>query len=119
MVAIRGAICAQNTKQSIYDSSAQLVSTILDTNNIDTDVVTAIIFSVTADIDVANPATAVRKVLHIDDVPLFCTQEMHVVGSLAHCIRVMVLCDNNLSKADVVHCYLGDACVLRQDLQNS
>lgn len=117
MVAIRGAICAQNSKQSIFDASAQLVSTILDSNNIDIQSITAIIFSTTTDLDVANPATAVRTVLGIDSVPLFSTQEMHVVGSLAKCIRVMLLCNIDIDKSAIVHSYLGEACVLRQDLQ--
>ncbi len=119
MVAIRGAICAQNTQQSIFDASAQLVSTILASNSIDIDTVTAIIFSTTADLDVANPATAVRKELGIENVALFSTQEMHVVGALTSCIRVLVLCDISLPKSQVVHCYLGEACVLRPDLKNN
>ncbi len=118
MIAIRGAICAQNTKKSIFDSTAQLISNIMQCNNIDMQTVVAIIFSTTADLYVANPATAVRKILGESSVPLFSTQEMHVQGSLPKCIRVMILCNCSVSKGEVKHCYLGEASVLRPDLTN-
>lgn len=117
MIAIRGAICAQNNQQSIYDASAKLVSSVLHSNNIDIDSVVSIVFSTTNDIDVANPATAVRKLLGIDSVALFSTQEINVVGSLDHCIRVMILCNSNIDKKDIVHCYLDRASCLRPDLK--
>ncbi len=116
MIAIRGAVCAQNNIDSIYNATAELINTICASNSIVAGNMVAIIFSTTSDLDVANPATAVRTICGIDNVPLFSTQEMHVVGALPQCIRVMVLYNGCIG--NVAHCYIGDASQLRPDIAN-
>ena len=63
MKVIRGAICAQNTAESISENALLLVSIILKRNNLSADSVSAVFFSATADLDACYPATAVRRQL--------------------------------------------------------
>jgi chorismate mutase len=42
-------------------------------------------------------------------------QEMDVKGSLAKCIRVLILCETDKQKDEMVHVYLREARSLRPD----
>lgn len=116
MAAIRGAICAQNTAEDISRCAVELVSVILERNALSTESVEAVIFSATADLDACYPASAVRKQFDLPQAAFFCTHEMNVVGSLDHCLRVLIIADG-ISQSDVRHCYLGRASELRPDLK--
>ena len=51
-----------------------------------------------------------------DDVPLLGAQEAAVEGGLPRCIRVLVHCYSERSRAEVQHVYLEEARALRADL---
>ena len=116
MGAIRGAICAKNTVEDIGQKSLELVSAIINDNGLSLNKIEAIIFSVTDDLDACYPAKSVREQLKLDNVAFMCLQEMKVPNSLPHCIRVCVLVEG-LAQNKCIHCYLGEAAVLRPDLK--
>lgn len=115
MGAIRGAICAENTKQDISAKAIELVAAILERNNLLSDEIEAIFFSATGDLNACYPAKAVREHFAMSNVAFMCLAEMTVSNSLDHCLRVCVFTPVR-SQSDCKHCYLGRASVLRTDL---
>lgn len=114
MRAIRGAICAQNTKADIAEKSVALVQKIFELNALNKDDVTAIIFTATKDLFAEYPAKAVRLALDLPNVAFLCLQEMFVENSLPNCIRVCVFAEG---VGKVTPCYLDGAENLRADLK--
>ncbi len=113
MKVIRGAICAENTAESISNASLQLVQEIMVRNNLSANDVLYVFFTATADLNAVYPAKAVREDL-LPNACFNCAQEMHVAGSLKKCLRVAVFVATD--KTAVKHCYLGEASCLRTDL---
>lgn len=111
---IRGAVCAQNTSESISQNAVDLITEIISKNRIDKAAISAIFFTATDDLDAANPATVVRKTLGLDEVAFMCAQEMHVCGALPCCLRVAVFVQVD-ADTRVVPVYLGKAATLRPD----
>lgn len=114
MGVIRGAVCAENTKEDISDKAVELIAAVLEKNNLSPDDVDAVIFSATNDLDACYPATAVRERYSMSNAAFMCFAEMTVENSLDHCLRVSVFTEK-LSQKDCKHCYLGGAAVLRKD----
>ncbi|MCM1289976.1 MAG: chorismate mutase [Corallococcus sp.] len=112
---VRGAVCAQNTAESISQNASRLIGEILSRNRLENKNVSAIFFTVTRDLDAANPATAVRREFCMDNVAFMCSQEMSVVGMLPFCIRAAVFAETEQSST-LIPVYLGDAAILRPDL---
>ncbi|MBP8613643.1 MAG: chorismate mutase [Firmicutes bacterium] len=113
---IRGATTAtSNCKKDIIEASEELLSQMFVQNSVDSETVACIIFSSTADLDTAYPATAARN-LGLLKVPLFGTQEANVRNGLSKCIRVLMLVNTERTQEEINHVYIGRACVLRQDL---
>jgi chorismate mutase len=52
-------------------------------------------------------------------VPLMCSQEIPVPGSLPRCIRVLLHWNTELPQEEIQHVYLGQAVRLRPDLVKS
>jgi chorismate mutase len=61
------------------------------------------------------PALAARQLGWID-VPLLCTHEIQVPGSLSRCIRVLINWNTNRSQDKIAHVYVKQAVCLRPDL---
>ncbi len=78
--------------------------------------ISSALFTVTADLRSAHPAQAARE-LGWTDVPLLCVQEMPVDASHPRLIRVLVHWNTRLPQHAVRHVYLGQAALLRPDLQ--
>lgn len=115
MGAIRGAICCENTSSSIGSKAIELVREIMTLNKISVCDVEAILFTATRDLDACYPAKSVREELNMPNVAFVCAQEMSVAASIDHCIRVCVFV-SRLIQQECVHCYLGEARALREDL---
>lgn len=118
--AVRGAITAENTKESIQSQTVRVVKEIIEVNNLKLEDFVTIQFSLTKDLVVLNPATALR--LGKDDlpydlssVPLFCTQEAYIQGGLEKVIRVLITGYFGEQKS-LKFAYLDGAKVLRTDL---
>lgn len=112
MKVIRGAICAENSVESISRNAVTLVKEIMSKNSLAPQEVESVFFSTTADLNACYPATAVRTQL-LPNASFMCFQEMQVVGSMQKVIRVAVFADISVEPK---HCYLGETSQLRTDL---
>ncbi|MBB6735749.1 chorismate mutase [Cohnella zeiphila] len=114
---IRGAITvAANESKLILDAAEELVKGIVEVNGIAAEDVACVYITVTQDLDAAFPAKAIRELDGWEYVPLMCSVEIPVEGSLERCIRFMVLVNTDLNQHEMRHVYLGGAQVLRPDL---
>lgn len=113
--AVRGAITVPaDTSEEIRQGTSELLRTLLERNGLAHDDLVSIIFTVTHDLVSDFPAVAAREI-GLANVPLLCSQEIPVVGSMPHCIRVMIHCYAPLDR-QIRHVYLRDARQLRLDL---
>ncbi|GKW44748.1 chorismate mutase [Planococcus sp. NCCP-2050] len=114
---IRGAITVSADKpEEILMETKKLVTEMAMENRIDPDAVASVIISTTTDISSAFPAKAVRTLENWTYVPVMCTHEMDVPGSLPLCIRVMMHVNTEVAQNEIQHIYLNDAVKLRPDL---
>ena len=118
IISIRGAITVkENSVKEIKSATKKLLNEIFTQNNIQEEKVINIIFTVTDDLDVLNPATVARKDFKIDSIPMLCVQEMKIKDGLPKCIRIMIQVYTDLTKEKIKHIYLGEAINLRPDLK--
>lgn len=114
--AIRGAIQVEsNTEEAISQGSKELLTRILQVNELAPQEIISVIFTATADLNATFPARAARE-LGFELVPLLCAVEIDVPGALARTIRALIHCNSSRSPEQIEHVYLGGASVLRQDL---
>ena len=113
--AIRGAISVpRDTGEEIRRCTTELLEAILERNGLASDDLVSIIFTTTHDLVSDFPAAAAREI-GLSNVPLLCTQEIPVVGSMPRCVRVLVHCYVPDDRA-IRHVYLREARQLRMDL---
>ena len=116
MRAIRGATTVDSdTPELIRRATRELLETIVARNDFTSADVISAIFTVTDDLRSEFPAHAARELGWLD-VPLLCTMEIPVPGSLARCIRVLLHIESAKARAEIRHVYLHDARALRPDL---
>jgi chorismate mutase len=114
--AVRGATTVDDdTPQAITERVVSLLSQILDRNHLVEDDLISILFTATEDIVSTFPATAARS-MGLGAVPLICARELAVVGSVPHCIRVMLHVTTERARDEIHHVYLEGAQGLRDDL---
>lgn len=114
--AIRGATTVESdTPEQIRRATRELLETIVARNGITSADVISAIFTVTHDLTSEFPAHAARELGWLD-VPLLCTLEIPVPGSLAKCIRVLLHVESHVPRTGIRHVYLHDARTLRPDL---
>jgi len=114
---IRGAITVeQNEEQPILDATIELLNGIVEVNSFEPEDIASVFVTVTQDLDATFPARAIRQMAGWELVPLMCSVEVPVKGSLEKCIRLMVLVNTEVGQKDVRHVYLNRAQVLRPDL---
>ena len=89
-----------------------MLETIISENNIKTEDMVSVIFTVTPDLDKVFPAVAARK-MGIVDVPLLDMSEPEIDGALKKCIRILMHINSDKQNKDMVHAYLRGATVLR------
>ncbi len=114
---IRGATTVeQDDPDLILAATAELLEKILEGNpGLATDDIASILFTVTDDIISIHPAAAARK-MGWNNVPLLCSTEIPVTGSLPLCVRVLIHWNTDLAQSQVKHIYLNEAVRLRPDL---
>jgi monofunctional chorismate mutase len=113
--AIRGAICAKNSKESIAAATKELLNEIFKANDLEDSMIIAITFTCTKDLNAAYPAAAARE-MGLVNASLMCMTEMDVQGALPGCIRVQILAQmDNIKQDEIKHIYLGKAKALRPD----
>ncbi|MFA1542970.1 chorismate mutase [Actinomadura monticuli] len=114
--AVRGATQIDaDDRDQILEATTELVSEVMSRNELSTDDVISVIFTVTPDLTAEFPALAARK-LGFHEVPLLCATEIGVPGSLPRVIRLMAHIETARPRADVQHVYLRGATALRLDI---
>jgi len=114
--AIRGAIQVDaDTREDVLEGSAELVTAVLERNQLSADDIISILFTATPDLTAEFPAYAAR-LLGLTDVPLMCASEIAVPGSMPRVLRLLAHVETDLDRADVRHVYLRGAAALRSDL---
>ena len=115
---VRGATTASdNSRDAILKATRQLVALMIRRNEIESTDVASAIFTVTRDLDAEFPALAARQ-LGWFDVPLLCTYEIDVPGSLRQCVRVLLHWNTSKSQKEIYHIYTKGAERLRSDLSD-
>lgn len=97
------------------EAVVELVTALMERNELSTDDLISVIFTSTPDLTSAFPAAAART-LGIGDVPLLCAQELNIDGALPRVVRVLAHAVLDRPRQDVVHVYLRGAETLRLDL---
>jgi chorismate mutase len=112
---IRGATTVDhNDAGEILAATDELLRALIEANELEPDDIVSALFTVTRDLDAAFPARAAEEygwnivaILHATEIP--------VPGSLSRCIRLLVHAYTTRSRAEIKHCYLRGATVLRPD----
>lgn len=113
---VRGATTVdQNESEQILSRTAELITALVEANDIKTEDIGAVIFASTPDLPAAFPAAAARRI-GWDTVPLFGTQEINNPDGVPLCIRALLLWNTDLPQTAIRHIYLHDAVKLRPDL---
>ena len=114
--ALRGAIQVDaDDREEILDRSAELVTAVLERNSLVSDDIISIWFTATPDLTAEFPAYAAR-LLGLTDVPLMCSVEMAVPGSMPRVLRLLAHVDTPRERSELRHVYLHGAAALRRDL---
>ena len=115
LYALRGATSVtENSAPAILSATEELMAALIERNELAIDQFVSCIFTTTEDLNAEFPALAARH-LGFDRVPLICTREINVPGSLPRVIRV--LAHYYAPTGHVArHVYLGEARSLRTDL---
>ena len=110
---IRGATIAdENTAESIYAATRELLERLIEANNIVEREVAAVYFTMTPDLNAGFPAAAARQV-GWNDTALIGATETAVPGSLDKCIRLLILYNTDKEPQQLVNLYLRGTDVLR------
>ena len=118
LFAVRAAVQADaNDSDSILSATADIVRELMERNSLRPEAMVSCIFTVTDDLDAEFPAVAARE-LGLNHVPLLCTREIPVPGSMERVIRALV---HYYAPVDHQprHAYLGGARALRADLEGA
>jgi chorismate mutase len=116
MRAVRGATqLEEDTREHMLERVAEMVTGVMEANQLDVDDVISIIFTATSDLVSEFPAYAARQ-LGFSDVPLICARELEIDGSMPRVVRLMAHVETDLARSEVTHVYLHGAAGLRRDL---
>ena len=111
---IRGAITVdENTSEAIGAATIKLLQEMVVKNNIETNIISHAIFTLTPDLNADFPAKYARINLKWKEVPMMCFNELDVPGALQKCLRVLLVvnCSESFEPEFV---YLDGAADLRK-----
>jgi chorismate mutase len=114
--AARGAVKVEaNDQDAILAATEELLVELMKRNDLAPERIVSCLFTATEDLDAEFPAVAARQ-LGLNSVPLLCSREIDVVGSMRSVIRVMA---HYYASPDhePAHTYLGETQKLRADLR--
>jgi len=113
--ALRGATLCENTQEDMCMQIGAMYDDLLCLNNLNEEDIVSIMFSVTSDLNIINPCTALRLSGRAKkDTALFSAQEPEYNNSLKKVVRVMIHCYLE-EGSKVKHVYRNGAEVLRPD----
>jgi chorismate mutase len=101
-------------REVVLRGTRELLALMIHLNGIHKEDVASAIFTTTPDLSSAFPATAARQLGWLD-VPLMCSHEIEVAGSVGMCIRVLLHWNTSRPQAAIQHVYLKEAQRLRPD----
>ena len=116
LAAFRGAVCVENTPESITENVCKMCRELFCSNSISADDIVSLQFTITNDITKLNPATALRRGdcgLDVTAVPLFCSQEAFIEGGMPLVVRALLTAYSDVKERHNV--YLNGAEKLRPD----
>ncbi|MGC4941491.1 chorismate mutase [Kribbella sp. DT2] len=114
--AIRGATQLDaDEREHLLERTAELVRAVLQANDLASEDLISILFTVTPDLSSEFPAVAGRQI-GLTDVPLMCMQEIAVPHALPRVVRMMLHTETPRSREKIQHVYLHGATALRPDL---
>ena len=117
---LRGAVCSENTKEEITKNVCTLFNQLVTLNSLSADDIVSVQFTLTKELTVLNPATALRlgeTVIDTRDLALFCSQEAYIEGGMKNVIRLLVTAYT--AEGEKKHnVYLNGAEKLRPDFTN-
>lgn len=114
--AVRGATqLDDDDRDQMLERVSEMVLDVMASNGLVVDDFISVIFTATEDLVSEFPAYAARQ-LGFGEVPLICTRELEIEGSMPRVVRMMAHVETDLPRADVTHCYLHGAAALRTDL---
>jgi chorismate mutase len=114
--AIRGATQLDaDEREHLLERTAELVRAVLEANDLGSEDLISILFTVTPDLHAEFPAVAGRQI-GLTDVPLMCMQEIAVPHALPRVVRMMLHTESPRSREKIQHVYLHGATALRPDL---
>ncbi len=112
---VRGAtIAAANTREAILAATHELLTALIQANDLREPDIASVFFTATPDLNAAFPARAVRE-LGWTDVALLDAQALRVDGDLPRCIRVLIHWNTERTISELKHVYLHEARKLRFD----
>lgn len=97
---IRGATTVEdNTVESLKEATIELLNELISENNIDKNLISHVIFTLTKDLDAAFPAKFARQNLGWDNVAMMCFNELDVENAIKNCLRVLIVlnCEEDFS----------------------
>jgi chorismate mutase len=114
--AIRGAVQVDaNEREAILEATTELVTEVMQRNNLVTDDVISVVFTATPDLDAEFPALAARKI-GFQDVPLLCASEIAVPHAMPRVVRLLMHLETTMTRSELQHVYLRGAIALRLDI---
>ena len=118
LFALRGANSVErNDATAILAATDELMREMITRNELTPETMVSCIFTLTADLDAEFPAVAARQ-LGLSKVPLLCTREVPVPGSLPRVVRTLLHYYAEEGH-EPKHVYLHEARVLRSDIDSA
>jgi chorismate mutase len=118
LIALRGATSVEaNEAEPILAATEELMHELMARNALGPEDLVSCVFTLTEDLDAEFPAVAARR-MGLSRVPLLCAREIPVPGALPRVIRVLIHCYAPAA-VEPQHVYLGDARVLRLDIEGA
>ncbi|GAB3463344.1 chorismate mutase [Actinophytocola sediminis] len=114
--AVRGAIQVDRDEPGLITTGTrELLTEMLRRNDIDTEDLISLVFTMTPDMCGGFPAEAARD-LGLTDVPLLCATEIGVPNAMNRVIRLLAHIQSDRPRSAIRHVYLRGAVGLRPDL---
>ncbi len=118
LYAVRGAVFAENTEESIKEKTCRLFNEVVEKNSVLSEDIVSLHFTITSDLDELNPATALRlgeTKIDVSQIPLFCSQEAYIKGGRPKVIRLMLTA---YLENKPEHIYIDGAQIMRPDFSS-
>ena len=114
---VRGATTVEEDEpDAIFLGTRELLEQLMKANAaMRTQDIASAFFTMTEELSSAYPALAARQ-MGWEAVPMLCSREIPVPGSLPRVMRVLVQWNTDVPQSEIRHVYLREAVTLRPDL---